>query len=75
MQEVDPSSSATLNIANNPVITWPASLSNYQLQSSASLTSPSWTAVTNALALVNGRNTVILQPSAAQQFFRLQQVQ
>jgi hypothetical protein len=75
VQEVDPSSSATLNIANNPVITWPASLSNYQLQSSASLTSPSWTAVTNALALVNGRKTVILQPSAAQQFFRLQQVQ
>ena len=75
LQEIDPSSSATLNIANCPVITWPGSLANYQLQSSSSLSSPNWTAVTNVPALVNGQNTVILQPTAAQKFFRLQQVQ
>lgn len=75
VQEIDPSSSATLNIANNPVITWPGSLANYQLQSSSSLSSPNWTAVTNVPVLVNGQNTVILQPTAAQKFFRLQQVQ
>jgi len=45
------------------------------LQSSSSLSSPNWTAVTNVPVLVNGQNTVILQPAAAQKFFRLQQAQ
>jgi hypothetical protein len=50
VQEITPSSSAVLNLANQPVITWPA-------------------------ALVNGQNTVVLQPTGAQKFFRLQRVQ
>ena len=58
-----------------PVITWPGSLSNYQLQSRGSLTSTNWTPVTNAPVLVNGQNTVILAPTAAQKFYRLQRVQ
>ena len=40
VQEITPSSSAVLNLANQPVITWPAALANYQVQSSDSLTSP-----------------------------------
>ena len=75
VQEITPASSAVLNLANQPVITWPASLANYQVQSSDSLTSPNWSAVTNAPALVNGQNTVVLEPVGAQKFFRLQRVQ
>ena len=62
-------------MANKPVITWPASLSNYQLQSRDSLTNPNWTAVTNPPVFVNGQNTVIVEPTGAQKFYRLQQVQ
>jgi hypothetical protein len=75
VQEITPASSAVLNLANQPVITWPASLANYQVQSSDSLTSPDWSAVTNATVLVNGQNTVVLKPAGMQKFFRLQRVQ
>ncbi len=75
VQEIAPSSSAVLNLANEPVITWPAALANYQVQSSDSLTSPDWSAVTNATVLVNGQNTVVLNPAGVQKFFRLQRVQ
>jgi hypothetical protein len=75
VQEITPSSSAVLNLANQPVITWPAALANYQVQSSDSLTSPDWSPVTNAVVLVNGQNTVVLTPAVAQKFFRLQRVQ
>jgi hypothetical protein len=33
VQEIAPSASAVLDIAFKPVITWPASLSNYRLMS------------------------------------------
>jgi hypothetical protein len=75
VQEITPSSGAVLNLANKPVITWPAALANYQVQSSDSLTSPNWSVVTNAPALVNGQNTVVLEPAGAQKFFRLHRVQ
>jgi hypothetical protein len=75
VQEIAPSAPAALAIAMKPVITWPGSLSNYQLQSQDSLTSTNWTAVTNAPVLVNGQNTVILDPTAAHKFYRLQRVQ
>jgi hypothetical protein len=75
VQEIALSAPAALTIAMNPVITWPGSLANYQLQSRDSLTSTNWTPVTNAPVLVNGQNTVILNPTAAQKFYRLQQVQ
>ncbi|MFZ0827595.1 MAG: hypothetical protein WAO02_09260 [Verrucomicrobiia bacterium] len=75
VQEFAPSSDALLGIASQPVITWPAALSNYQLQSSDSLTTRNWTAVTNAPVVLNGQNTVIVQSTGAQKFYRLQQVQ
>ncbi len=75
VQEITPSSDAVLSIASQPVITWPASLSNYQLQSSDSPNGPNWAAVTNAPELVNGQNTVIVQSTGAQKFYRLQRMQ
>lgn len=75
VQEVMPAADAVLAIANQPVITWPGALTNYRLESSASLDQPVWTAVTNVPALINGLNTVILSPAAARKFYRLQQAQ
>jgi hypothetical protein len=75
VQQIAPSAPTALTIAMKPVITWPGSLSNYQLQCRDSLTSTNWTPVTNAPVLVNGQNTVILDPMAAQKFYRLQRVQ
>ena len=75
VQEIDPSALADLTIAMKPVITWPGSLSNYELQSRDSLTSTNWTVVTNAPVLVNGQNAVILDPTAVQSFYRLQRIQ
>jgi len=75
VQEITPSSSVVLNLANQPVITWPAALANYQVQRSDSMASPNWTAITNAPAVVNGQNTVVLEATGTQKFFRLQRVQ
>jgi hypothetical protein len=75
VQEIAPSSNAVLNLANQPVITWPAALANYAVQSSTSLTNPNWTTVTNAPVLVNGQNAIVLAPGGTQEFFRLQLVQ
>jgi hypothetical protein len=75
VQEIAPSAPVALAIAMKPVIAWPGSLSNYQLQSRGSLSSTNWTPVTNAPVLVNGQNTVIVDPAAAQRFYRLQRVQ
>jgi hypothetical protein len=78
MQEIAPSAGVVLSLAAVPSgiqVSWPGSLSNYQLQSADSLTAPNWTSVTNAPALVNGQNTVILNPTAAQKFYRLQRAQ
>jgi hypothetical protein len=78
VQGISPSDAAILNIAvqsGTAVISWPGSLANYQLQNCDSLSNPNWTAMTNTPAVINGRNTIGLQPMAAQNFFRLQQVQ
>ena len=74
VQEITPSADATLTIATKPVITWPASLSNYQLQAADSADSPNWTAVTNIPVLANGLNTVILDPSSPMKVYRLQRI-
>jgi hypothetical protein len=74
VQEIEPSAPADLAITLKPVITWPGSLSNYQLQSCDSLSATNWTAVTNAPVLVDGQNTFILDPAASQRFYRLQRI-
>jgi hypothetical protein len=75
VQEIAPSAPAVLGIALNPVITWPASLSNYRLMSKDSVTATNWTAVTNVPVLVNGQNTIILDPAASGKIYQLQRVQ
>ena len=77
VQEIAPSAPAALTIAMKPVITWPGSLSNYQLQYTNTVGAPGpWQPATNVPALVNGRWTVILDSADAQtRFYRLQRVQ
>ena len=78
VQEIAPSAGAVLSLAAVPSgiqISWPGSLSNYRLQSADSLAAPNWTSVTNTPALVIGQNTVILKPTAARKFYRLQRDQ
>ena len=78
VQQVSLSDAGILNIAvqnSSAVISWPGSLSNYQLQSCDSLSNPNWMAMTNTPSVVNGQNAIVLQPTAAQKFFRLQRVQ
>jgi hypothetical protein len=77
VQEVAPSATAALAIATKPVITWPGSLFNYQLQYTNTVGAPGlWQPATNVPALLNGRWTVILDPADVQtRFYRLQRIQ
>ena len=80
VQEIVPSEPPVLNIATiatQPVVTWPGSLANYQLQYTNSVGgSGDWQPVTNTPALNNGRWTVIADSAEAQtRFYRLQRVQ
>jgi len=45
------------------------------LQGCDLLSNSNWIAITNTPAVVNGQNTIVLNPSGTQKFFRLQQVQ
>ncbi len=77
VQEIVPSEEPVLNIAQAPVITWPGSLANYQLQYTNTVGGPGvWQPATNLPVLVNGRWTVIIDPAEAQtRFYRLERVQ
>jgi hypothetical protein len=80
VQEVSPSDLPILNITHQNssatvTISWPGSLSNFQLLCTSSLSSPNWTPVTNSPMVVNSQNTVSLPSAAAQQFYQLQLVQ
>jgi hypothetical protein len=77
VQQVLPADDAVLNIAMQPVITWPGSLSNYQLQYTNTVGGTGeWQPATNAPVLVNGRATVIVDPAEAQmRLYRLQRTQ
>ncbi len=80
IQEVSPSDLPILNItqqngSETVTISWPGSLSNYQLLGSISLSPPSWTPVTNSAVVVGNQNTISLSSTAARQFYKLQRVQ
>ena len=79
VQEISPSDTPPiLNLAvqnGSMMISWPASLANYRLQSCDSLSNPNWTAVTDTPTNLNGQSTMVLNPEGAQKFFRLQRVQ
>lgn len=78
IQEIAPSDAAILSIAiqaGSAVIAWPASLANYQLQEADSLSNPNWAPMTNSPVVVNGQNTIVMEPVGTQKFFQLQRVQ
>jgi hypothetical protein len=65
----------TLGIAwsNSQIaVSWPQTVTNLTLVSVDSLVETNWVGVTNAPVLLNGKATMILNPSSVQQFFRLQ---
>jgi hypothetical protein len=53
-------------------ISWATTVTNLTLVSVDWLTETNWVAVTNPPVFLNGRATVILNPSSAQKFFQLQ---
>lgn len=66
-----PSLTATLS-GSELTLSWPASASDYALFSTASLSSPNWTAVTESTTTTGGNKTVKVQVTAGSRFFRLQ---
>jgi hypothetical protein len=53
-------------------VSWATTVTNLTLVSVDSLAQTNWVAVTNRPVFLNGQTTVILSPSSAQKFFRLQ---
>ena len=74
VQEIAPADKSALAIATRTIITWPASLANYGLESSDSMDATDWTTVTNTTAVLDGLNTVIQESSASQKFYRLKRL-
>jgi formylglycine-generating enzyme required for sulfatase activity len=60
--------------ANQVVLSWPTSASNYVLQSTINLFPAAWSMVTNVPVVVNGQYTVTNRISGTQQFYRLSQI-
>ncbi|MEI7729701.1 MAG: hypothetical protein WCO56_09010 [Verrucomicrobiota bacterium] len=65
-----PPISAMAGMTNGFQIAWPAVWPAI-LQQCSSLTTPGWTAATNAITATNGNNRVILPPNGPLQFYRL----
>jgi len=57
----------------NFILTWPGSVTGFTLQSSPSLSSPAWSAVSPGPVIVNGHNTVTNPMSGTQNYYRLSQ--
>lgn len=55
----------------NFLISWPAAATNYILQSSTTLASPSWSAVPNPVVTQNNTNFVTYTNNSAARYFRL----
>jgi hypothetical protein len=53
---------------NEQVLFWPASLTNYVLQSTTNLASPNWTTVTNGTPIIG----VTVSNTSPQTFYRLE---
>jgi hypothetical protein len=64
----------TIQLAGpNVIISWPAALTGYQLQTTSDVSNPgSWTTVAQSVVVSNGFNTVSI-PIVSTQFFRLKQ--
>jgi len=59
------------NEATHVLLSWPAGLTNFVLESTLSLSVPSWFEITQPRAVVNGEFVVTNQLSNSLQFFRL----
>jgi hypothetical protein len=66
-----PSLTIELNL-DEATISWPANLPDSQLESTRSLTSPTWTPKSGAVE-INGRWELTLPPNEAESYFRLSQ--
>jgi len=77
VQEIVPAQPPVLDLALLPVITWPGGLANYQLEYTNTVGGAGdWMPVTNTPVLLNGRWTVIQDPTETQtRFYRLRQMQ
>jgi hypothetical protein len=53
------------------IIGWPAAHSNYTLECATDLSRGTWTAVTNAVQVLEQENRVVLPPAMGNHFFRL----
>jgi len=56
----------------NAVLAWPISTPAFQLQQNTSLAGTNWATMTNQVQVVGSENQVMVAPSFAPQFFRLQ---
>ena len=54
------------------VLSWPASALGYVLEQNSDLSTSNWVGTTNPVTVVNGQNQVVIAPSAANVFYRLQ---
>ena len=54
------------------LVSWPMAASGYLLESSSSLTSPSWTAVMDAAAIAGNRYNLTVTPTGTK-YYRLRQ--
>ncbi len=60
-----------IDIALKAVVGWPVDASDYVLEAADSVVSSSWTTVTNTPVVVDGRPSVVLEPSATSKYFRM----
>lgn len=60
-----------LAIGLNVTLTWPAHAERYQLEWRSQAEGGEWIPVTNAPAVLNGLNTVVLPPSSPRKFYQL----
>jgi hypothetical protein len=71
---VTPVGTATLKVLttnNTAQIFWPASLSNFSLEETATLSAPSWTPVNGTVSVIGTNNVVTVNLTNSSQFFRL----
>ena len=61
-----------LSLAQKIVVAWPAATTtNWVLESAATANATAWNSVTNSPVTVDGQPSVVLDPDAAQQYFRM----
>jgi hypothetical protein len=72
VQQVLPHNPApVVAIGLNVTISWPANADTYQLEWRSQADTGAWAPVTNAPAIINGSNTVILPPTNPQRYYQL----